>query len=41
MKNLFLQGLGYCISPGIAALLAALATRLSPGKPASGSQAPE
>jgi hypothetical protein len=41
MKNLFLQGLGYCTSPGMAALLAALATRMSPGKPASGSEAPE
>ncbi len=30
MKNLFLRGLGYCASPGPAALLAALATRLLP-----------
>lgn len=26
-KNLFFQGLGYCASPGLAALLAGLATR--------------
>lgn len=32
MKNMFLQGLGYCVVPGIAALLAALAAMLSPRK---------
>jgi hypothetical protein len=32
MKNLFLQGLSYCASPGSAGLLAALATLLMPKK---------
>ncbi len=32
MKNLFLQGLGYCASPGLAILLAALATMCAPKK---------
>ena len=35
MKNLFLQGLGYCASPGLAALLAALATMLGAKKRSS------
>ena len=34
MKNLFLQAVGYCASPGAAALIAALATYLAPRKPA-------
>lgn len=29
MKNLFVQGLGYGVSPGVAALMAALASRLA------------
>jgi hypothetical protein len=33
-KNLFLQGFGYCASLGTAALLAALATLLTPKKTA-------
>jgi len=32
MKNLFLQALGYCASPGIAALGAGMATWLAPRK---------
>jgi len=32
-KNLFLQALGYCASPGIAALGAGMATWLAPRKP--------
>jgi hypothetical protein len=35
MRNLFLQGFGYCASPGPAALLAALAARLMPRKSAN------
>jgi len=33
LRNLFLQGLGYCASPGPAALIAALTTFLAPRKP--------
>lgn len=32
MRNLFFQGFGYCACPGLAGLLAALATRLMPRK---------
>ena len=35
MKNFFLQGFGYCASPGPAALLAALGTWLMPKKTAN------
>jgi hypothetical protein len=34
-KNLFLQGFGYCASPGAAALLVGLATLLTPKKNAN------
>lgn len=34
MKNFFIEGVGYGASPGLAALLAGLATRLMPRKPA-------
>jgi hypothetical protein len=40
MKNLFLQGFGYCASPGAAALLAGLATCLSPRKIVGGPRPP-
>jgi len=33
VKNLFLQGLGYCAAPGIAAFFATLAAMLSPKIP--------
>lgn len=32
MKNLFLQGFGYCASPGLAALLGAFVTLFAPKK---------
>lgn len=39
MKNLFLEWFGYCASPGVAALVAAVATLLMPRKLVS--QSPE
>ena len=40
MKNMFLQALGYCGSPGLAALAAALATLLMPKKQTSATVQP-